>query len=147
MKALLHEYLVPAAYVWHDHLPLTPSGKLDRQALPAPEGDAYAAQTYQAPIGETEQALAEIWSDLLGLERVGRQDNFFELGGHSLLVVQIIARMRERGLHADVQALFTAPTLAALAASVVGESPEVVVPDNRIPDPRAAAASNQEIYL
>ncbi len=146
LKALLPEYLVPAAYVWHDHLPLTPSGKLDRQALPAPEGDAYAAQTYQAPIGETEQALAEIWSDLLGLERVGRQDNFFELGGHSLLVVQIIARMRERGLHADVQALFTAPTLAALAASVVGESPEVVVPDNRIPDPRAAA-SNQEIYL
>jgi amino acid adenylation domain-containing protein len=147
VKELLPDYMAPAAYVWHERLPLTPSGKLDRQALPAPDGDAYAARTYQAPIGETEQALAEIWSDALGLERVGRQDNFFELGGHSLLVVQIIARMRERGLHAEVQALFTAPTLAALAAAVVGESQEVAVPDNRIPDPRGADATNQEIYL
>jgi aryl carrier-like protein len=140
--------MVPAAYVWHERLPLTPSGKLDRRALPAPEGDAYAVRTYQAPAGEIEQALAEIWADALGLERVGRQDNFFELGGHSLLVMQIIARMRERGLHAEVQALFTAPTLAALAASVAGEPhDDVAVPDNRIPDPRAAASSNQEIYL
>nr|WP_240978945.1 phosphopantetheine-binding protein [Longimicrobium terrae] len=69
----------------------------------------------------------------MGVERVGRHDGFFELGGHSLLVVRVIARMRQRGLHAEVRAVFTAPTLAALAAEVGGESAEVAVPPNAIP--------------
>ncbi|HET7462386.1 MAG TPA: amino acid adenylation domain-containing protein [Longimicrobium sp.] len=126
-------YMVPAAYVRLDALPLTPNGKLDRKALPAPEGGAYTAREYQAPVGETEQALAEIWAEVLRVERVGRHDNFFELGGHSLLVVRVIARMRQRGLHAQVRALFTAPTLASLAAEVGGDSRDVEVPANRIP--------------
>ena len=148
LKQLLPEYMVPAAYVWHEQLPLTPSGKLDRKALPAAGGDAYATQAYEAPVDGTERALAEIWSAVLRRERVGRQDNFFELGGHSLLVVQVIARMRERGLHADVQALFTAPTLAALAASVmVDDAHEVSIPDNRIPNPHAADSANQAIFI
>ncbi|HEX6373282.1 MAG TPA: amino acid adenylation domain-containing protein [Longimicrobium sp.] len=129
----LPEYMVPAAYVRLEQFPLSPNGKLDRPALPAPEGDAYAAREYEAPVGETEQALAEIWAEVLGTDRVGRRDNFFELGGHSLLVVRVIARMRQRGLYAEVRALFTAPTLAALAAQVGGESEEVEVPANAIP--------------
>jgi amino acid adenylation domain-containing protein len=129
----LPEYMVPAAYVRLERLPLSPNGKLDRPALPAPEGDAYATREYEAPLGETEQALAEIWSEVLGIERVGRHDGFFELGGHSLLVVRVIARMRQRGLHAELRAVFTAPTLAALAAEVGGESTEVEVPANGIP--------------
>ena len=84
----LPEYMVPAAYVRLEQLPLTPNGKLDRRALPSPEGDAYARRGYEAPQGETEEALAEIWSEVLGVERVGRRDHFFELGGHSLLVVR-----------------------------------------------------------
>ncbi|HEU0053621.1 MAG TPA: amino acid adenylation domain-containing protein, partial [Longimicrobium sp.] len=129
----LPAYMVPAAYVRMERWPLTSNGKLDRKALPAPEGDAFAVRAYQAPVGEVETAMAEIWAEVLGVERVGRDDGFFELGGHSLLAVTLIARMRERGLHADVRALFATPTLAALAAAVAGERDQVRVPPNRIP--------------
>ncbi|HEV2734483.1 MAG TPA: AMP-binding protein, partial [Longimicrobiaceae bacterium] len=131
----LPAYMVPAVYVRLESLPLTPSGKLDRGALPAPDGDAYATRGYEAPVGPTESALAEIWAELLGLERVGRRDHFFELGGHSLLAVRLTERMRRRGLHAEVRALFVTPTLAGLAAAVGGESLEVAVPPNGIPTP------------
>ncbi|HEX6372560.1 MAG TPA: amino acid adenylation domain-containing protein, partial [Longimicrobium sp.] len=135
----LPDYMVPAAYVRLEALPLSPNGKVDRRALPAPEGDAFARRGYEAPVGETETALAEIWAEVLGIDRVGRNDGFFELGGHSLLAVTLVARMRARGLHADVRALFSTPTLAALAAAVSGESAEVAVPQNLIPE-RAARA-------
>ena len=129
----LPEYMVPAAYVRLDALPLTTNGKLDRKALPAPDASAYIARNYEAPVGEAETSLATIWADVLKLDRVGRHDNFFELGGHSLLAVTVIERMRRAGLQTDVRALFAAPTLAALAASVGGESETVVVPPSLIP--------------
>src|SRR6201999_277408 len=110
----LPEYMVPAAYVHLDALPLTLNGKLDRKALPAPESDAYLAHVYEAPQGETETALAAIWADGLRIDRVGRHDNFFELGGHSLLAVTLMERMRRQGLQTDVRALFSTPTLAGL---------------------------------
>ncbi|HEV2146936.1 MAG TPA: amino acid adenylation domain-containing protein, partial [Longimicrobiaceae bacterium] len=128
------EYMVPAAYVRLEEMPLTPNGKLDQRALPAPEGEAYARRGYEAPQGEVEQALAEIWAEVLRLERVGRWDHFFELGGHSLLAITLIERMRRRGLHTDVRALFTTPVLAELAREVGGESREVEVPANGIPE-------------
>ncbi|HEU0015837.1 MAG TPA: alpha/beta fold hydrolase, partial [Longimicrobium sp.] len=130
----LPEYMVPAAYLRLDALPVTPNGKLDRRALPAPEGDAYARHDYEAPVGETERALAEIWAEVLGLERVSRHDNFFELGGHSLLAMQLIAYMREVDLHVEVQALFEAPTpaeLARLLAPPVAEAPSDGGPEAR----------------
>ncbi|HET7463026.1 MAG TPA: amino acid adenylation domain-containing protein, partial [Longimicrobium sp.] len=116
LAAALPEYMVPAAYLWLDGLPLTPNGKLDRKALTAPGGGAYAARAYQAPATETEQALAEIWAEVLRVERVGRHDHFFELGGHSLLAVQVISRVRQV-LSAQVSLgdLFTRPTLAGFA--------------------------------
>src|SRR5689334_22151541 len=126
--------MVPSAFVFLDALPLTANGKLDRKALPAPEGDAYARGSYEAPLGEAEAALAEIWSELLGVERVGRWDNFFELGGHSLLAIKLIGRMRRAGLHTDVRALFTTPVLAELASTAGGASAEVEVPANAIPE-------------
>ena len=127
--------MVPSAFVIMDALPLSPNGKLDRKALPAPDGDAYAARRYEAPQGETEQALAAIWSELLKVEQVGRHDNFFELGGHSLLAVTLIARMRQAGLSIDVRELFSAPTLAGLAALADNGShaEQLVIPANRIP--------------
>src|SRR4051812_38412730 len=134
LRRSLPEYMVPSAFVSMDALPLTPNGKLDRKALPAPEGDAYARAGYEAPLGEVEQALAGIWGEVLGLERVGRRDNFFELGGHSLLAIRVIERMRRAGLHTDVRALFTTPVLAELALAVGGASSEVQVPANRIPE-------------
>jgi amino acid adenylation domain-containing protein len=130
----LPEYMVPSAFVFLDALPLTPNGKLDRKALPAPEGDAYARRSYEAPQGEVEAALAEIWSELLGVERVGRRDHFFELGGHSLLAIKLIRRMRRAGLNTDVRVPFTTPVLAELALAVGGASPEVEVPANGIPE-------------
>ena len=133
LGSLLPEYMVPAAYVQLDALPLTPNGKLDRKALPPPDASAYVSRSYEAPVGEVETALAQIWADVLKLDRVGRHDNFFELGGHSLLAVTVIERMRRADLQADVRALFATPTLMALAAAVGGESDSVVVPPNLIP--------------
>jgi amino acid adenylation domain-containing protein len=117
LRVSLPEYMVPSAFVALDKLPLNPNGKVDRRALPAPDGAAYASRGYEAPVGEVETALARIWAEVLKLERVGRHDNFFELGGHSLLAVTLIERMRHTGLNADVQALFNNPTLAAFSAS------------------------------
>ncbi|HYR12400.1 MAG TPA: amino acid adenylation domain-containing protein, partial [Longimicrobium sp.] len=134
VRQSLPEYMVPSAFVVLEALPLTPNGKLDLKALPAPEGDAYARRSYEAPLGEVEAALAEIWGEVLGLERVGRWDHFFELGGHSLLAIKLIGRMRRAGLHTDVRALFTTPVLSELALGVGGASPEVEIPANGIPE-------------
>ena len=94
LGAHLPDYMIPAAFVRLDTLPLTPNGKLDRKALPAPDGGAYTRRGYEAPQGEVETTLAQIWEELLGVEQVGRHDNFFELGGHSLLAVRLINRVR-----------------------------------------------------
>ena len=85
LAAALPDYMVPAAFVQLAAFPLTPNGKLDRNALPAPDAAAVPARTYEAPQGEIEETLAAIWAEVLRLDRVGRQDNFFALGGHSLL--------------------------------------------------------------
>jgi hypothetical protein len=95
LGASLPEYMVPAAYVVLESLPLTSSGKLDRNALPAPDSNAFAARGYEPPKGDTEETLARIWAGLLRVERVGRHDNFFELGGHSLLGVRMLSRLRQ----------------------------------------------------
>ena len=117
----LAEYMVPGAFVLLEALPLTANGKLDRKALPAPGADAVAARAYEAPQGEVEQALARIWTELLGVETVGRHDHFFELGGHSLLALQVAARLRAwRGVDLELQELFAHPVLADLAASLDG---------------------------
>jgi amino acid adenylation domain-containing protein len=129
----LPEYMVPAAYVQLQKLPLTRNGKIDRKALPAPETKAYASSGHEAPEGEVETIIARLWSETLGVAEVGRQDHFFALGGHSLLAVTLIERMRQRGLQASVRALFATPTLAAFAASVATKSDAVPVPPNRIP--------------
>jgi aryl carrier-like protein len=98
---------------------------VDRKALPAPDGAAYATRGYEAPVGEVEERLAGIWAEVLKVERVGRQDNFFELGGHSLLAITLIERMRRVGLNTDVRALFATPTFAEFAAAT--EDVEIVL--------------------
>ncbi|HEU4562188.1 MAG TPA: amino acid adenylation domain-containing protein, partial [Longimicrobium sp.] len=112
----LPEYMVPVAFVWLERLPLTPNGKLDRRALPAPDADAFAARAHEAPLGEMEEALAAIWAELLGIERIGRRDNFFDLGGHSLLAVRVVSRVRQAlGVEAEIGDLFVRPVLADFA--------------------------------
>ncbi|HLL81775.1 MAG TPA: amino acid adenylation domain-containing protein, partial [Longimicrobium sp.] len=125
----LPEYMVPAAFVALERLPLSPNGKLDRRALPAPEGDAYARRSYEAPLGEVEAALAGIWTELLRVERVGRYDDFFELGGHSLLAARTMSRLRlEHGIELRLNAFFDHPTLEALAAAATAAPPPAPEP-------------------
>jgi acyl carrier protein len=116
----LPEHMVPAAYVRLDAFPLTPSRKLDRKALPAPEDDAYARRGYEAPEDEIEEELAGIWAEVLGVERVGRWDHFFALGGHSLMATRLTLRINQAmEVTLPLTAVFEAPVLARLAERVV----------------------------
>ncbi|MGA8137182.1 MAG: amino acid adenylation domain-containing protein [Pseudomonas gingeri] len=116
LSSQLPDYMVPSAFVLVEQLPLSPNGKLDRRALPAPAAEDFAHREYEAPNDETETLLAAIWADLLGLERIGRHDDFFELGGHSLLAVQVTLRARETfGVEVPLRGLFEHPSLQALA--------------------------------
>src|SRR5262249_17234721 len=135
LSTRLPEYMVPAAYVHLEQLPLTPNGKLDRKALPAPDGEAYAVRGYEAPEGEIETTLANIWAELLKLERIGRYENFFEVGGNSLLGMRLIQRMRQAGFELDVRTLFATPVLTEIASAIrppAGDA-DVEVPPNLIP--------------
>ncbi|MFE8605167.1 non-ribosomal peptide synthetase [Archangium violaceum] len=119
MKERLPEYMVPPAYVVLESLPLSPNGKVDRKALPAPDGARSDKAAFEAPRTETEVKLAEIWRALLGVERVGLNDDFFELGGHSLLATQVVVRAREAfQVEVPLRNLFDAPTLAGLAERI-----------------------------
>ena len=112
----LPEALVPATVVALETLPLGPHGKLDRDALPAPERELLAeAGTFHAPASDVEAALAALWSEVLGLDRVGRDDDFFALGGDSILSLEIVSRAAELGLHLRTRDVFQHPTVAGLA--------------------------------
>ncbi|MBV6325447.1 amino acid adenylation domain-containing protein, partial [Duganella sp. HSC-15S17] len=149
LATLLADYMLPAAFVTLASMPLTPHGKLDRRALPAPDQGALAGPAYAAPHGAIETALAEIWQDLLGLPLAGRDDNFFALGGHSLLVIALIERLRARGLATDVGTVFSSASLAALAAAIGARqdhaAPAFVVPPNLLTLPGASAPSAEPV--
>ena len=115
--AIFPDSMVPSAFVFLKHLPLTANGKVDRASLPAPDlGDQIQA-TFVAPRTPLEHRIAAIWEQVLQLERVGIEDNFFEVGGNSLLLTEIAARLRD-GLQRDfpIIDLFEYPTVALLAA-------------------------------
>ncbi|KAF9995974.1 hypothetical protein BGZ79_010306, partial [Entomortierella chlamydospora] len=132
VSSKLPEYMTPAAFVRLDVLPLTPNGKLDRRALPEPDIDSFVSQEYEAPQNEVESTLANVWIELLKVERVGRNDNFFMLGGHSLLAVQMIERLRRNGMEISVRTLFKTPTLSALAQSLSKSKVTAEAPKNLI---------------
>ncbi|AJE23276.1 Non-ribosomal peptide synthase/amino acid adenylation enzyme [Azotobacter chroococcum NCIMB 8003] len=112
---MLPDYMVPGALIVLEALPLNANGKVDRKALPEPE--LAGSRAYEAPQGDAEAALAAIWAEVLGVERVGRCDNFFELGGHSLLAIRITALLAQRhACELAVRHFFDAPTVKALAA-------------------------------
>ncbi|KAF9931446.1 hypothetical protein BGZ67_005312, partial [Mortierella alpina] len=116
---VLPDYMIPAAFVRLDVLPLTSRNKIDRRALPHPDVSSFATQDYVAPQGETEIALAAVWSKLLRIKRIGRQDNFFMLGGHSVLGMRLMNSIATTfGAQLPISILFAAPTLAGLAQSV-----------------------------
>jgi amino acid adenylation domain-containing protein/non-ribosomal peptide synthase protein (TIGR01720 family) len=113
----LPDYMVPSAVVVLDALPLTPSGKLDRAALPDP--DAPRAESHVGARNEAEAALARVWSDVLGVARVGVDDNFFALGGDSIVSLQVVSRAAQAGLQLTARELFQHPTVSALARVAV----------------------------
>ena len=107
----LPDYMVPAQWMLLEQMPLSPNGKLDRKALPAPE----VTQQYEAPQSALEQQIAAIWGDVLGIEHVGLNDNFFERGGDSIISIQVVSRARAAGIHFTAKALFQHQTVRSLA--------------------------------
>ncbi|QJI12243.1 non-ribosomal peptide synthase/polyketide synthase [Pseudomonas sp. ADAK22] len=121
LSAHLPDYMVPAQWVVLEQMPLSPNGKLDRKALPKPE--ANGAEQYQAPHSEIEQQVAAIWSEVLGVERVGLNDNFFELGGHSLRVLLLKERIRQvSGVSLSVSQLMLNPTVRGQVNCLQGDA-------------------------
>ncbi|WP_277961739.1 non-ribosomal peptide synthetase [Pseudomonas sp. RIT-To-2] len=138
LQASLPGYMVPAAFIELAALPLTANGKLDRRALPRPERAALFEHTYVPPQGELESALAEIWAQVLQVERVGRHDHFFERGGHSLLAMRMVSQLRQQlGVELPLGELFALGELAAVAQALAGAG-RSLLPDI-VPAPRDQA--------
>ncbi len=121
LKVKLPDYMVPAAFMVLDALPRTPNGKTDRKALPAPDGlRPELEKSYVAPRTAVEEVLAQMWAEVLGVERVGMQDNFFDLGGHSLLATQLISRVRDYlKVELPLYKLFESATVEELARTII----------------------------
>ncbi|MEW6737765.1 MAG: condensation domain-containing protein, partial [Acidobacteriota bacterium] len=120
LQQRLPEYMIPVAFVKLENLPLSPNGKVDRKALPAPEQSRITlAERFVAPRNSIEQRLVAVWSQVLGIEQIGIEDNFFELGGHSLLATQLVSRIRnDFKVELPLSHLFEAPTVRDLAKSI-----------------------------
>jgi amino acid adenylation domain-containing protein len=114
LKQKLPDYMMPASFTFLQAFPLSPNGKVDRRGLPIPDaGRPELSQTFVAPRSATEELLAEIWSEILGVEKIGIHDNFFDLGGHSLRVIQVVSRIRQTfDLEISVRHLFQNPTIS-----------------------------------
>jgi non-ribosomal peptide synthase protein (TIGR01720 family) len=148
-SARLPDYMVPSVFTLLDALPLTPSGKVDRRALPAP--DALRPEltvAYEPPRGVLEETLARIWMHVLGVDRVGAGDNFFELGGDSMLSIQVVAAAREAGIGISARDIFqhqTVTGLAAAAGSVLATAEQGIVTGGVPPTPIARWFFEQEL--
>jgi hypothetical protein len=119
---VLPEPMLPADWTVLPALPLTPSGKVDRRALPAPERGGAEPAAFVAPQTPVELVLADLWSDVLGLERIGRDDDFFALGGHSLLATQVASRIRATlEVELSLQRIFELPTIRLLATDLLAD--------------------------
>jgi len=115
MKKKLPEFMLPSRFIELEDLPLTPSGKLDRRALPAPDDERQTAEEYVEPRTELERQLVNIWQEVLSVDRIGMHDDFFELGGHSLMATQVVRRIRERlEVELPLSDMFGYPTVAEL---------------------------------
>jgi amino acid adenylation domain-containing protein len=118
LKERLPEYMVPSAFVTLEALPINANGKVDRRALPAPDS-SLVSDIYVAPRDAVEEMIAEVWAEVLRVERVGVEDNFFESGGHSLLAMQVVSHLRQlMGCELPLRLMFEEPTVAGLAAAL-----------------------------
>lgn len=115
LKQRLPDYMVPSSFVIMKDFPLTSNSKLDRDGLPIPENDYISEHNYVQPENKIEQALVEIWCEIMNLKKIGVEDNFFELGGDSIISIQIITKARQQGMKLNVTDIFEHPTISALA--------------------------------
>jgi amino acid adenylation domain-containing protein len=131
LTSTLPEHMVPSAFVVLPCFPLSSNGKLDRGALPVPEMGAYSSRTYEAPQGEVEETLAEIWRSVLRVERVGRNDNFFEFGGNSLAAVSLVVATKAKlGVELPIRVVFQNPAVQDMAQAVKRQQLRHVTPTN-----------------
>lgn len=144
LASLLPDYMVPSAFVAVKELPRTPSGKIDRKALPAPDvkrPDLDVA--FAAPTTNVQKTLANVWADLLGIDRVGIDDNFFDLGGNSLLSIQCVAQLEGHGLKLPIVKLYQHPTIKACAAFLEGDA-SAIAPSEMAKARKAAAGGSKK---
>ncbi|MEO7533123.1 MAG: amino acid adenylation domain-containing protein, partial [Ferruginibacter sp.] len=133
----LPDYMVPALWVELKNLPLTANGKIDKRALPNPDVNELLAHEYTAPRNDMEATLAEIWQQLLGIERIGVHDNFFEVGGHSLLAMRVVSSIRRvMELEVAIKELFVHPTIGELATYLQGQDKGSLLPPIEVIQPR-----------
>ncbi|NEP11784.1 MAG: amino acid adenylation domain-containing protein, partial [Symploca sp. SIO2C1] len=155
LEERLPEYLLPNGYVVLPQLPLTPNGKVDRKALPAPDVISSLSTEFVAPETPTEKALAEIWTEVLGIQKVGIYDNFFELGGHSLMATQVVSRIRQSlSVELPLQSLFEKTKIASLAhelesylAQTQGIETEVIKPREQDGNPPPLSFAQQRLWF
>lgn len=146
LKSQLPSYMIPSSFIMLDSFPLTPNGKVDRKALPAPgQFRPNLRQSYNAPRNELEEKLVSLWAEALSLEEVGIYDNFFELGGHSLLAMQLTSRISGTiGKEVSVKLLFLYPTIASMAVALANTTPAEVSGLSIVP-PKQADTSHLTI--
>jgi amino acid adenylation domain-containing protein len=155
LKHTLPDYMVPATYVFLETMPLTPSGKIDRKALPPPGAAAITSDSeFVPPRTATEKLIAELWQEALSVPRVSIQDDFFALGGHSLLASQVLARLRrDHGIQLSFRKIFEAPTIAQLAVLVDGDAGKAqAIPEDRLvrrtdASPAPLSVSQERLWL
>ncbi|HEX8536344.1 MAG TPA: condensation domain-containing protein, partial [Cystobacter sp.] len=134
LQQTLPDYMMPAAFVLLDRMPMTATGKVDRKALPEPDSARLElGETYEEPRDDVERIIAEVWGEVLGLERVGIRDNYFALGGDSILSIRVLALLKERGLNVSLMQLFTQKTVAELAAGLKIEQTPAVEQGSGLP--------------
>jgi amino acid adenylation domain-containing protein len=144
LSARIPGYMVPGMFVILPKLPMTPSGKIDRRALPPPGSVLSTTSKYEAPQGEYEEAVAEIWRKLLNIERVGRWDDFFDLGGHSILATRMVYYIRKQlGVEFPLEAIFSHSTIASIV-DCLNRTSHIVEESGRIPL-KSAVAGHQVI--
>uniref|UniRef100_UPI000A9AC614 non-ribosomal peptide synthetase n=1 Tax=Aquimarina longa TaxID=1080221 RepID=UPI000A9AC614 len=135
LKTSLPEYMVPQLWIQLEEMPLTSNGKLDKRALPTPDGSELSTKEYVAPRNETEEKLVIIWQELLGVEKIGIQDDFFELGGHSLLATQLISMIRkELSIEIEIADIFAYTTISRLGEHLLTQSKGVLLPSIEVAD-------------
>jgi len=135
LRERLPEYMLPAAVIVPEAIPLTANGQVDKRALPAPDGTRpELTAAYTSPQGPVESVIARIWSEVLGIDRIGVHDNFFELGGDSILGIQVVSKARRLGLALTPRMMFQYQSVAQLAANIDAASPthDTATPDRYV---------------